>query len=472
METVTLPGPDQQLNTADDQVITLSSYTREIVIRDVAGENGQLRSIVVTISYRERPDDAHLHADHLHLRRTHKKDAMRNLSREDGFTITEMMVSTTVVLMVMAGALTTFKNALAINDSAAQLADANQNLRAGTNQLVRDLLMAGRIIGTAGHRDADRCRASPISRPGPGGAEFRVIADDDDATMQLPSITTGYQLGPTINNSKTDMITIMTVDEFMPVVTTPPATAGLAANAKATISADGTYVTFAATSQWHRRRHGQRHAEDQGRRSGALRRRQRQCDSDGDVDRPSQHRIYFASATRRTTSFTSTSRTRPRSAGTPSAARRLNGSARGRLKAACRGSQATGSDAPTVVDSQVTLFKALMITYYVDNTTTPGTPRLTRGGEPLPAAGARRRRRGSRPDLRPLRRRGEPDRGHRSCRRRSTAVTYTANQIRKVNVHVGVRSETISKPTQDYVRNHITTSVNVRSLAAVDKYPS
>jgi hypothetical protein len=49
-------------------------------------------------------------------------------------------------------------------------------------------------------------------------------------------------------------------------------------------------------------------------------------------------------------------------------------------------------------------------------------------------------------------------------------VTYTDNQIRKVNVHVGVRSEAISNPTQDYVRNHITTSVNVRSLAAVDKY--
>ena len=43
-------------------------------------------------------------------------------------------------------------------------------------------------------------------------------------------------------------------------------------------------------------------------------------------------------------------------------------------------------------------------------------------------------------------------------------VTYTESQIRKVNIHVGVRSETISKPTQDYVRNHITTSVNVRSL--------
>ena len=28
--------------------------------------------------------------------------------------------------------------------------------------------------------------------------------------------------------------------------------------------------------------------------------------------------------------------------------------------------------------TRVTLFRAMMITYYVDNTTTPGTPRLTR----------------------------------------------------------------------------------------------
>jgi len=67
---------------------------------------------------------------------------MRKLSEEQGFTITEMMVATAVVLVVLSGALTTFKNALAINESASQLADANQNLRAGTNQLIRDILMA------------------------------------------------------------------------------------------------------------------------------------------------------------------------------------------------------------------------------------------------------------------------------------------------------------------------------------------
>jgi hypothetical protein len=42
--------------------------------------------------------------------------------------------------------------------------------------------------------------------------------------------------------------------------------------------------------------------------------------------------------------------------------------------------------------------------------------------------------------------------------------------IKKVNIHVGVRSESISKPAQDYVRNHISTAVDVRSLASIDRY--
>ena len=52
----------------------------------------------------------------------------------------------------------------------------------------------------------------------------------------------------------------------------------------------------------------------------------------------------------------------------------------------------------------------------------------------------------------------------------ATGVTYTSNQIKKVNIHVGVRSESMSKPAQDYVRNHISTAVDVRSLASVDRY--
>jgi hypothetical protein len=55
VETIVLPGRDQIIGTADDQVITLSSFTREIKIQDVANENSQLRSIVVTIKYRNGP---------------------------------------------------------------------------------------------------------------------------------------------------------------------------------------------------------------------------------------------------------------------------------------------------------------------------------------------------------------------------------------------------------------------------------
>jgi type II secretory pathway pseudopilin PulG len=55
IETVKLPGKDQVLGTADDQTLTLSQYTREIAIRDVANENGQLRSVTVIMTYRSGP---------------------------------------------------------------------------------------------------------------------------------------------------------------------------------------------------------------------------------------------------------------------------------------------------------------------------------------------------------------------------------------------------------------------------------
>jgi hypothetical protein len=55
IESMTLPGKDQMLGTADDQTVPLGQYTREIAIRDMANESGQLRSIVVTITYQNGP---------------------------------------------------------------------------------------------------------------------------------------------------------------------------------------------------------------------------------------------------------------------------------------------------------------------------------------------------------------------------------------------------------------------------------
>jgi prepilin-type N-terminal cleavage/methylation domain-containing protein len=51
VETVTEPGVDQLIGTADDNTEVLSAFTREISIRDVPNENGQLRSVTVIITY-------------------------------------------------------------------------------------------------------------------------------------------------------------------------------------------------------------------------------------------------------------------------------------------------------------------------------------------------------------------------------------------------------------------------------------
>ncbi|HWW86982.1 MAG TPA: prepilin-type N-terminal cleavage/methylation domain-containing protein, partial [Vicinamibacterales bacterium] len=69
---------------------------------------------------------------------------------ERGFTLTELLVSTTIVLLVLGTAMTTYKNALSVNQAVTQTADANQNLREGTNLLIRDLMQTARGIPTGG----------------------------------------------------------------------------------------------------------------------------------------------------------------------------------------------------------------------------------------------------------------------------------------------------------------------------------
>jgi hypothetical protein len=49
-------------------------------------------------------------------------------------------------------------------------------------------------------------------------------------------------------------------------------------------------------------------------------------------------------------------------------------------------------------------------------------------------------------------------------------LIYTASQIRKANIHMGVRSETLSEREQDYFRTHVSTVVGIRNLAHVDRY--
>jgi hypothetical protein len=376
------------------------------------------------------------------------------ISREDGFTITEMLVSTTVMLLVIGAALTTFKQGVAINDAASQLGDSTQNLRAGTNLLIRDLMMAGRIFGAEGVALPTCAGAQPFPRPGPVAGFFSTVGvqiNDTVTTLNLPSITTGYQLGPVIKGSPTDMVTIMTVDEFMPVIIAQPNPSVNPAT-EGQIAANGQSVVLGAGSPWL--------VKDTVNDWGPM--------VVGDLvlfKSPSGNAIQTVTdvnVSTRTISFAN-------NANDPfkfnqSCAANADGTLPWPMLAVRNGATFT---------TPVTMFRALMITYYVDNTTTPGTPRLTRQinfQPPTALAGVVE-------DLdltydlvdaalNPTQVPSLPW----TDNTQSPPVTYNSNQIRKVNVHVGVRSEQMSKPTQDYVRNHISTSVDVRSLASVDRY--
>jgi hypothetical protein len=370
------------------------------------------------------------------------------------------MVSVTVLLIVIAGALTTFRNALDVNETANQIADSSQNLRAGTNQLVRDLMMAGRIIAGSGVPAPNGAGAAPIARPGPPGTNlnFSFIADAD-GTLILPSITTGYHLGPQVNTSPTDIVTILTVDEFMPVI--QGIGSGAPAGLQGLIANDASRVTLPATSPWL--------VGDAAEDTPPI--------NVGDlvlfknengmamqtVTSKDATNIYFAENSpqdwfhfnQRNTSYRGTVFCIKEDPADPT----ILGCTTMPVTAAF----VNAAFPPTA------LLRVLMITYYVDALTTPTTPRLTRVVNhfaPQALAGVVE-------DLNltyDLVDSSNNISAVTSLPHTVNGVTYTSSMIKKVNIHIGVRSESLSLPAQDYVRNHISTSVDVRSLASVDRY--
>ena len=112
-----------------------------------------------------------------------------------------------------------FKDAISMNDTATNLADASQNLRGGTNFLVRDLTSAGRLIPTGGIPIPSGAGALPIARPSPPGTP-RYFNNTTQTTLM--AITTGEGLGPTVDNRPTDIVTILTIDPILDICRNGP----------------------------------------------------------------------------------------------------------------------------------------------------------------------------------------------------------------------------------------------------------
>lgn len=343
-----------------------------------------------------------------------------------GFTLIELLVSTAITLVVLAGAMTAFKDALDISQAGTMVADSTQNLRAATNLMVRDLMQAGRGIPTGGLPIPSGVGAVAINRPGPVGSAYTF---DNVNFTTLPAVVPGPGLGPNIDGQVTDIITILMADPTLAPLTlnATPAVAG-----QPTLGADGASLDAGTSATW---------VTDPvtGVRAGDL--------------------VMFTNALGNAVQMvTSTLGTVVQfAAGDPL---KLN------QRAVAQGSimQIIGGGIP-----QTTAQRVLLVTYYVDVASTPGSPRLARRIN----ASAGQALAGVVEDLdlsfdlvdgvtNPVAQKVVPV--------TLAGVLYTPNQIRKVNLHVGVRSEDLSVRQHDYTRSHLTTVVSLRSLAYVDRY--
>lgn len=135
------------------------------------------------------------------------------MRRENGFSLVEIMVATTIVLIIMAATLTTFTNALNATQAITEMADTQENLRAGMNYMVRDFLQAGEGVPQGGITIPNTAGVSAVNRPGPGTppAVFGTFPTNWTA---MPAIVTGPGIGPATaaSGAPTDMVTMMYAD--------------------------------------------------------------------------------------------------------------------------------------------------------------------------------------------------------------------------------------------------------------------
>ncbi len=139
--------------------------------------------------------------------------------RQSGFTILELLVTMTIMLVVLGGATEILMTSLRSQGTIKQTLDMNGQVRASIDLMQRDMLQVGQGL-PVGRRVGipNGVGALPIVRPGPApdGICPGVDTFPDDST--LPAVTTGAGLGPAIGGTCTDVITVLAADSlFGPV---------------------------------------------------------------------------------------------------------------------------------------------------------------------------------------------------------------------------------------------------------------
>ena len=151
------------------------------------------------------------------------------MKKKSGFTLVEIMVAMAVTMIALATAVLLLRDSTRANSNVTQTADMSDNLRAGLNLIVQDLIQTGTGIPTGGISIPNTVNAAgcnvgaPVNRP---PAVLTLTFQGPNAThagcnVILPAIEPGNNLGPTVTSPdgtrgpRTDIITILYADNTL-----------------------------------------------------------------------------------------------------------------------------------------------------------------------------------------------------------------------------------------------------------------
>jgi hypothetical protein len=176
------------------------------------------------------------------------------MKRDAGFSILELMVAVGITLAVVAATLSTMTDANHANEAVTKMADMQENLRAGMNFIVQDLVQAGEGIPVGGipipanmdNETPPQNTAALLNRPGPtAGMKFPAVYATLAGVSPGPGLTPAdaiKQAGGFLTGTS-DIISILYADNTLLLHVNPiNSTKNPVCNG--TFGANGSSVTF------------------------------------------------------------------------------------------------------------------------------------------------------------------------------------------------------------------------------------
>ena len=336
----------------------------------------------------------------------------RSMSRDDGFSLMEMMISTFLTLVVLATCLGALSDGLQMHENAGLASEMHHNARSAMNAMTRDFIQAGQGIPTGGVPIPNGAGATAIVRPGPGSLTF-------DSTWQtLPAVASGNAIGPNLQGRQTDLVTILYADTTLDLDASP--LQSMAGNGSAMTVDAGTDITLSGNGL-----------------------------AVGDL-------IMFSNAMGQTVQMITSVSGGQTVSFAPSDSMNLN------QPSAPGGSITQLQDGPSSYPP-TTATRIRMMTYFVDDSVadSPRLMRVMNNESPRPVA----------MEIEDLQLTYDLVDGSTNPSAVAEPVApYSEHQIRKANLAIQSRSYKVHQVTDQYQRHLLTSQVSLRNLSFFDRY--